>query len=108
MLSFVSSKSFNNGIIHTTFYSQKYVLKMKITTYILAFKKYLSMLCQFLSMYVFHTFKTYDPAYEAFNSYETYITHKLFMLLLNNMFKDIIEKDQIINEAVLRPINIAK
>lgn len=30
------------------------------------------------------------------------------MLLLNNMFKDIIEKDQIINEAVLRPINIAK
>lgn len=25
------------------------------------------MLCQFLSMYVFHTFKTYDPAYEAFN-----------------------------------------
>lgn len=30
------------------------------------------------------------------------------MLILNIMFKDIIEKDQTINEAVLRLINIAK
>lgn len=30
------------------------------------------------------------------------------MLILNIMFKDIIEKDQTINEAILRLINIAK
>lgn len=30
------------------------------------------------------------------------------MLILNIMFKDIIEKDQTINEAILRLIDIAK
>lgn len=30
------------------------------------------------------------------------------MLVLNIMFKDIIEKDQTINEAILRLIDIAK
>lgn len=30
------------------------------------------------------------------------------MLILNIMFKDIIEKDQTINEAILRLINIGK